>query len=179
MTTTRRSRKPLANSALVYVLKGLIPYTDANLKLSFAPGVFFRELARVERKAQAAQNAPGGKAHSPLSLRNAFYRAKKQGLVEVGDNGVPRLTREGWKRIKPYRPEKLMGSVRLMVIFDIPEEERHKRRHIRMLLKELHFEKEQKSVWTTAYDCRDYLQDEIKTLGLQNYIRIYECARIT
>lgn len=97
----------------------------------------------------------------------------------MGEDGIPRLTDEGWKRVKPYRPEKLRGSVRLMVIFDIPEEERHKRRHIRMLLKELQFEQEQKSVWTTAYDHRSYLREEIKTLGLQSYVRTYECARIT
>lgn len=65
-----------------------------------------------------------------------------------------------------------------MVIFDIPENERNLRDHLRLLLKELKFKKVQQSVWVCKYDFREYITAEIKENGLQKYVQVYESRKI-
>lgn len=61
-----------------------------------------------------------------------------------------------------------------MIVFDIAEADRRKRDHLRLLLKELSFRQVQKSVWITKFDHREYLQAEIKALGLEKEVQAYE-----
>lgn len=154
------------SSATQYVLSGLIPYTEANLKLTFKPSVFFNDLEKLDQ-------IKAGKK----TLKSAYYRAIKQGLVEIDEQKIPRLTKKGLKKVKPYKPERLKGS-RLMVIFDIPEERRYKRNRLRTLLRELSFNQVQKSVWTSDYDHRQYLRAEIADMQLQEYVKVYEASQI-
>ncbi len=65
-----------------------------------------------------------------------------------------------------------------MVIFDIQETDRHKRRQLRTLLRQLEFEQIQKSVWSTSLDSRVYLIAEINRLGLKNEVKIFESRPI-
>jgi CRISPR-associated endonuclease Cas2 len=164
------SNRELPDSALKYVLEGLIPYTDANLKLSFSPNTFFNDLENIGR--QKRRN------YRRQTFRNYFYRAKKQGLIVVDQNGIPRLTEKGRQKIRPYKPQKLGSSAYLLVAFDIPEEERTKRNHLRLLLKELEFTKVQRSLWASKYDHRNYLEEEIKAHELRDHVQVYECIRI-
>lgn len=148
-----------------YILEGLIPYTNANLLLSFKPNLFFNEL---EKKT----------GHNKRSLETAYYRLIKKGLVELDDNKLPRLTGKGHRKAKTYKPERLKFGANLMIAFDIPESERKKRRRLRILLQELSFRQVQRSVWETEYDYREYLRAEIAEMDLQEYVRIYEAAQI-
>jgi hypothetical protein len=114
-------------STTYYILSGLIPYTEANLKLSFKPSAFFSDLEKLE-KVNASQK----------SIKSAYYRAIKHGLIKQDGTGNPTLTKKGLKKVREYKPSKLKGSS-LMVIFDIPENERYKRDRLRILLRELSF----------------------------------------
>lgn len=153
------------NSTLNYILKALVPYSSANIKLVFKPASFFKDLEKTsKRKTQ--------------TVRNVYYQAQKQGLIKIDKNGMPRLTDKGRAKIGPYKPKLLKGSVRLMVAFDIPEIERWKRRRLRALLKELSFKQIQKSVWTTKYDYQAYVKEEIKELSLQKYVDVYEVHKL-
>jgi PaaX-like protein len=173
-----KSHKELPNSALRYILEALIPYSEANLKLAFKPNQFFNDLENIEKqKAWQSERQHDTKIYPRNTLRNAFYKAKKNGLVTVDHDGNPRLTEKGRQQIKPYQAVKLDKSARLMVI-DVPENERVKRRHLRTLLKELDFEMVQQSVWISSYDHRALLKSEIKEYGLQKYVRVFECAQI-
>lgn len=156
----------LPDSALVYILKGLaLSLSEANVKLSFKPGLFFDDLEKVSTKKR-------------LSLKNSYYKAIKNNLIELDVQGFPRLTNKGRKKLQLYEPKKLSNSAQLMVVFDIPEDERYKRRHLRTLLRELSFNKVQQSVWVSDYDCKDYLAAEIKNYHLQKYVVIYEVDRL-
>lgn len=162
----RDSRTPeLPDSALIYILEGLIPYTAANLKLAFKPNLFFNDLEKISRKKRQ-------------TLRNAYYKAQKQGLIGLDHEAIPRLTAKGRKRITPYVPKHHSKGACLMVAFDIPEAERWKRRRLRLLLKELSFTQVQKSLWVSSYDHRDYLAAEIKQYGLEKFVAIYEATRL-
>jgi FPC/CPF motif-containing protein YcgG len=157
--------KQLPKSSLEYVLRGLIPYTDANLKLTFRPYLFFRDLDKI---AYAKKR----------SLQNAYYKALRDGLIEMDDENVPRLTKKGWRKVRPYSPKELGKNARLMVIFDIPEQEAWKRKHLWRLLRELKFQQIQKSVWASPYDHRELLAAEVKQYGLEEYVQVYEALRV-
>jgi DNA-binding transcriptional regulator PaaX len=147
-------------SSTQYILEALIPYSKANMQLAFKPSRFFAELERLDRvKEQTA--------------KTSFYRAVRKGLVELDDQGIPRLTNKGNRRVLPFSAPKLKGA-HLMIVFDIPEVDRWKRGHLRTLLLELSFKQVQKSVWTSQYDHRELLKMEIEELGLGKEIRLFE-----
>lgn len=154
------------SSATHYILAGLIPYTEANIKLSFKPSAFFSDLEKLD-KVNTSRKV----------LQNAYYRAIKRGQIIFDDQGIPRLTPLGIRKIKLFKPKKLKSS-KLMIIFDIPEAEKYKRNHLRTLLKELSFKQVQKSVWMSEYDTREYLHMEIKQYGLQPFVQIFEARSI-
>ncbi len=148
-----------------FVLEAFVPYTKSNLLLAFKPSLFFDELEKRSGRKRR-------------SLESAYYRLIKKGLLELDDNRIPRLTDRGQKKVRTYEPERLKFGAHLMVIFDIPEEERHKRRRLRLLLRELSFRQIQQSVWESDYDQREYLRAEIAEMHLQQYVRVYEVAPV-
>ena len=150
-----------------YVLSSLIPYTEANLKLGFKPAVFFNDLEKLDRY-KAARD----------TIKMCYYRSVKNGLVEIDSAGTPHLTDKGLAQLKRYEPTKLQGTASILVIFDIPEEERRARQKLRTLLRELYFTQVQKSVWQTEYDVLDYLVPELQARHLYEYVQVYESARI-
>jgi DNA-binding transcriptional regulator PaaX len=156
-------KKPIDSTR--FILEAFIPYTKSNLLLAFKPSLFFNEL---EKKS----------GHKKRSLESAYYRLIKKGLIKLDDNRIPRLTESGQKKVRTYEPKRLKFGAQLMVIFDIPEEERQKRRRLRVLLRELSFRQIQQSVWETDYDQREYLRAEIAEMNLQEYVRVYEVAPV-
>jgi len=65
-----------------------------------------------------------------------------------------------------------------MVIFDIPEHQASLRRRLRVLLREWKFTQTQKSVWISNYDYGEVLVKAIKDLGVDEYVQVFECAKI-
>lgn len=151
--------------ATKYILKALVPYTDANLRLAFKPISFFNKLAKLSNQKER-------------TLRSAYYRAIKSELLELDSNNIPRLTDKGRDALKIYQPTTFGKDARLLITFDIPESQRIKRARLRTLLRELRFIKIQQSVWITKYDCREYLATEIKESGLTKYVIIYEAVKL-
>ncbi len=155
-------------SATHYILASLVPYTEANLKLSFKPHAFFDDLERLDRYADYKRS----------SLEVSYHRAVKKGLIDTSGRH-PSLTEGGERKLEKYQPKVLGEGARLLLIFDIPEDERVKRNRLRALLRELKFTYVQQSVWATKYDVLDYLRDEITANGLQAYVKLYESSPIT
>ena len=156
-------KKPLRErSALAYVLVALIPYSKPNLLLSFKPNLFFRELEKISR-------------YKESTLKAAYRRAQEQEFVKRHENIVA-LTARGRRKVAPFTAEDLEDG-KLMVIFDIPEDQRSKRRQLRQILKEWQFVPVQKSVWLTGKDYKDELVELIKELRINQYVKLYECIR--
>ena len=153
-------------SSLHYVLSGLVPYSEANLKLSFSPNRFFNDLEMLNSNDYRA-----------ATLQGSYYRAIKNGLVEISD-GMPRLTADGKRRLDRYQPQLLPNSAAVLLIFDIPESHRQLRNRLRATLRELYFTQVQQSVWQTEYDVIEYLTETIQAEGLEEYVQIYEAIRI-
>ncbi|OVE78551.1 hypothetical protein BVY00_02505, partial [bacterium G20] len=100
------SSKP--QSALIFVLKGLIPYSRQNMLLAFKPNAFFNELEKISR-------------YKRWTIEKAFYEAQRKELIAKEAN-VMRLTRKGRRIIQPFVAKHLSNDAKLMVIFDIPED---------------------------------------------------------
>ena len=161
----RRSKS--YTSTAHYMLSSLIPYTEANLNLAFHPNKFFNDLDKLS-----------GRKYKTGTLKVNYYRAIKQGLVQVDGDGIPRLTEKGNRQLRRYEPRKLKGEASVLVIFDIPEEERALRDRLRITLRELRFVQIQQSVWRSEYDVVDHLVDDLEASGLREYVQIHESIRI-
>jgi DNA-binding transcriptional regulator PaaX len=111
------------------------------------------------------------------TLQNAYYAAVKDDVIRIDKNGHVHIAEEMLALLKPYQPEKLRGSF-LLIIFDIPETDRWKRQQLRSLLRQLQFKQIQKSVWQSSSDSRVYLKQEIKRLGLETEIILYEARKL-
>lgn len=147
-----------------YILSGLVPYTEANFQLAFHPHAFFNELERIGKyKSNAA------------ALRTSYYRAVKQGLISIEDTS-PMLTDKGKQKLARSEPSILSGQARLIVVFDIPESERHLRSRLRATLREFHFHPIQQSVWESEYDVKQYVLEAIRAEGIERYVKLYESA---
>jgi DNA-binding transcriptional regulator PaaX len=147
-----------------FIIASLVPFTDPNLKLIFKPSQFFKDMSALQN---ISENA----------ARNAFYRLMKSGMVQMDDAGIPHITKKGLLALTPYTSKELKNS-RIMVIFDIPEQERWKRRQLRSLLRELSFTQVQKSVWVSKYDSREYIKAEVQRLELEYAVFMYEARKI-
>jgi CRISPR/Cas system-associated endoribonuclease Cas2 len=152
------------NSATYYVLEAMIPYTDANLKLTYKPNLFFNELEKIDRV-------------KINNSKNAFYRSIQRGLIDLDSKNVPRITEKGIRALAPFQA-KTINNASLMVIFDIPEVKRWQRSKLRIVLREFQFEQIQRSVWITKLDCAQYIEQEIRSLNLEKNIKLYESKEI-
>jgi FPC/CPF motif-containing protein YcgG len=151
------------DSALVFILKGLmVPYSEANIMLSFKPRLFFSELEKTTH-------------YKKRTLENALYRAYKEKLIEK-NGAVIDLTEEGERIVGPFVPQVLPKGARLMVIFDIPEDMATIRAKFRRVLKCWNFRQVQKSVWVTPYDHKNNIKEVITEFNLGDYIELYECS---
>jgi len=158
-------------SASHYVLASIIPFTESNLKLAFKPSAFFADLNKLS----------AGKSRQQFQLKtikSAYYRTIRQGLVHLENDGLPRLTAKGRRRLALYQPKILGKNARLLLVFDVPERLRYKRDKLRTILKEFRFQQIQKSVWESRYDSRQYLQEVIKEERLEEYIVVYESVAL-
>lgn len=157
-------KKPLRQrSSLVYVLVALIPYSKPNLLLTFRPSQFFKELEKVSK-------------YRRETLRDAYRRGVRSGYIKQVDE-QPKLTSLGKRRAQPFVATKLAQNSRLMVIFDIPEQQAGLRQQFRGLLRQWQFEQVQKSVWLSEYDYREALIEAIGELNLVGCVEIHESAR--
>ena len=154
-------RKARNDSALVHILKAFIPYSRESFVLGFSPNRFFNELEKSS-------------GYSRKTLEQSMRRARQQGLIEELDNKL-RLTVLGQRMARPYSAGKLKNG-KLMIVFDVPENQATARRQLRLLLRKWGFKQSQKSVWVSDYDHRESVKEAIKELRLQGYVKLYECA---
>mgnify|MGYP003382223627 CR=1 FL=1 len=146
-------------SAMSYVVEALIPFTDANMKLSFAPSAFFRELAETTDT-------------DSERLRRAYYRAKRSGVVRYVD-GHFAIDPAYIEKAQRNSVQRLQDGQSMLVIYDIPEDLAPKRRELRSLLRELEFAQVQKSVWQTPYNHLEPVLATIAMLHIKPYVQVF------
>ncbi|AKM78305.1 TPA: CRISPR-associated endonuclease Cas2 [Candidatus Wolfebacteria bacterium] len=120
---------------------------------------------------------------------NLVYRLKQQGLLEeVEKEGKKffRLTAEGKRKLtkskeSPSLPslyyEKEKDERFVIVMFDIPEQDRKKRAWLRAVLINLGFSMAQKSVWIGKVRIPQTLIDDLVKLDLDDFVEIFQVTK--
>jgi hypothetical protein len=114
-------------------------------------------------------------------------KLKKEKLILKNHSGELTITKKGkeYLQAKCERPSRCkkyeMGSFNekeiILFIFDIPENERHKRRWLRFYLDKFNFRALQKSVWWgTAGLPKEFLKD-LKKYEMLPYIHIFSVKK--
>lgn len=120
--------------------------------------------------------------YNPASYYNAIHRLTEKGHIKktkgTGQKDKKihiKLTEQGKKYIKKHQesiwrvPRKWDKKWRL-VVFDIPEEKRVYRDHLRRYLKILGFGKVQRSIWVSPYDFTKIIKRYAGKLNIAEYI---------
>lgn len=110
---------------------------------------------------------------SRRSFSSILSQLRRQGLVERRGEGrgVWRLTALGLSRSNAKKPH--AQDFRRLVIFDIPEKERHKRDIIRTELIMAGYTQFQKSVWVGQKPLPQGFLELIESFGLVNRVHIF------
>lgn len=147
-------------SALAHIIEGLLPFTDANLKLVFKSSEFFKELSDKTGKAES-------------SLKNALVQAKHQNLITQsgGNFTFSKEAKQLVERFKKLEATPLRSGY-MLVLFDIPQSHDVQRRLFVRELKALRFKQIQKSVWASDHDNRDIVLDIIAELKIGRFVAI-------
>lgn len=99
----------------------------------------------------------------------AIWKITKRGLAKL------RLLRENREDIGTYMKKK--DKKFKIVIFDIPEEERHKRSWLRSVLVSLDFNLLQKSVWIGKNKIPERLLHDLRRKSMLEYVHIFEVSK--
>lgn len=117
------------------------------------------------------------------ALSRALKRLRENGLIDFVDDNrlVYRLTDQG--RQKAVLAKLLMddqkwdGKWRIL-IFDIPEKRRVARDVLRSKLKVWGLTQWQQSVWVTKKNCAKELGSFIKSVGIEDWVKVFEADEI-
>lgn len=117
------------------------------------------------------------------ALALALKRLRENGLVElISDKElVYRLTDSGKDKAlwtKMILEDQPWDGKWRVVIWDIPEKRRMTRDLLRYKLKQLGFEKLQRSIWVTKKDCTKVLQDFINKVGIKDWVKVFESTEL-
>ncbi|MBI2595069.1 MAG: hypothetical protein HYW38_02330 [Candidatus Colwellbacteria bacterium] len=144
---------------------------------------------QMERKFWELQERGLSKKHPDdfLKRRNNFYsmlsQLKKDGLIQQ-KNGKWSTTALGRKKhqsmldrlpIKKY--ESKPDLTLKIIIFDIPEKEKHKRDWLRSRLKGMGFKKLQKSVWVGKFKLPEDFLEDLRDAKLIEYVEIFAVTK--
>lgn len=86
------------------------------------------------------------------------------------------ITPEGQKILQRNAPKK--DGVWKIIIFDIPEKQKHVRVVLRAKLKTLHFKKWQNSIWISPYALDEEIEQELKEIGGKFFVRLIKTTDI-
>lgn len=112
-------------------------------------------------------------------IAQSLKRLRENGLIDFVDDKelIFRLTDSGkdkalWIKMREEN-QKWDGKWRL-VIWDVPEKRRVARDLLRFKLKQLGFQRLQKSVWATKKNCTIELKDFIRKVGIEDWVMVIE-----
>ena len=135
--------------------------------LAYKPHKFFSYLDQLEKQTGASKN----------TLSVTINRAKRAGLIKIDSKtGNPVTTWRGKAKVM-VRPKKKTKHY-LIIAFDIPEKLRNQRDELRAYLKGTYAEPVQKSVWMTRYDIHEELNEVIKELELEKYVKQFMADKL-
>jgi CRISPR/Cas system-associated endoribonuclease Cas2 len=169
----------------------------ANLSGAFLEAGYGASRGRIEyiaqtrggRKERYPDDQERKKRHQYSQL---IYELKKDGLISITESGsgkkviyLSALGKKKLKRLKELKKISLPGpnycgekaNVFTIVTFDIPESEKRKREWLREALRNLGFSFVQKSVWLGKIKLPEGFLEDIKQLGLIDFVEIFQITK--
>lgn len=132
------------------------------------------------------------KHHQEQIFYSMLNRLKNQGLIDKKINDKKRtiweITKKGLEKLKIAKRKQTFfkrsinykkesdGKIKI-VIFDIPEKERHKRTWLRTILVSLGFSMLQKSVWVGKNKIPEEFLYDLKDLKMLSCVQIFEISQ--
>lgn len=149
------------------------------------------ELSKVKRERRRGDSERESKKQTHQRYFNMLYKLKRDGLITEKSKKERKffiLTRKGIARLqilkkRSKRPPlmskypKASAETLIIVIFDIPEKQRWKRNWLRAVLIRLGFTMLQKSVFIGKVKMSKEFLDDLRALGLTQYIEIFEIKK--
>jgi len=153
--------------------------------LSHYPGDYVTICSKIRRHAYSIQENRLKFSASQKTLRVTLSRLKQRGLLE-NKNGKWEITNLGSnyldkirKRLKlpKHTPKQHFGKPKKMIIvFDIPEDQKNKRRWLRIELFNLDFIMLQKSVWLGPTPLSKEFIKSLNDLKLLPYLKFFKAS---
>ncbi|MBI3638399.1 hypothetical protein HY227_01490 [Candidatus Wolfebacteria bacterium] len=162
-----------------------IDTTDANLSSGYgaSSGKIQYELSKIKKE----RNRKDLENELRRKYQKMIYKLKKDGLIEIknkNNNKFFTLTQRGKKKISALKNKLLgaeykkeQGDKIIIVIFDIPENQKKKREWLRWVLKNLEFKMIQKSVWLGKTKIPQEFIKDLNNLKLIDFVEIFEITK--
>ena len=145
---------------------------------------------RLDRRERERRGSPS-EHNENHRFRSLIYQLKKDGLIRISlqkDQKYFSITEKGKNildRLRKRKKELLPLSTYIphnddtlkIVIFDIPEKERRKRRWLTVVLQNLNFKRVQKSVWIGKTVLPEQLLHDLQRLHLLSYVEIFAISK--
>lgn len=127
---------------------------------------------------------PSLNVYKRQTLANALQKLKKEKLIRVGEDAVTismggqRYLKKRMNRLHFFdSPFSSSAPKNLLVLFDIPEDQRAEREWFRKQLQEFNYMMIQKSVWLGPSPLPKVFVDYVKSIGLKDCIKTFKLAR--
>lgn len=140
--------------------------------------ILFESAAHPQKKVELFYQSFKAQASKKI-LYNTIYRLVQLGLLEptfVKDEPAISITREGEKILRTYKPER--DGIWKLIIYDIPETQRHIRTALRARLAQLGFKKWQSSIYVSPYALDPELESELAQLAKRFFVRLIKTQEI-
>lgn len=125
--------------------------------------------------------------HETQRFYSVLNRLKREGLVgkkKAGRSSVWTITKSGLEKLRLLRRRsyptrdgkgnaKDNGTMWKIIIFDIPEKERHKRAWLRAVLREMGFTMRQRSVWMGRKKIPQEFIDDLRLKRMTGYVDLF------
>jgi DNA-binding transcriptional regulator PaaX len=112
-----------------------------------------------------------------MKSRNLIETEDYQHGITITEKGMQRLQQKDIQNMKIPLPDQWDGNWRL-VFFDIPEKYKKRRNALTSKLRELGFQKLQKSVWIFPFPCREEIRTVTGHYGVNQYVTCIETSYI-
>lgn len=168
-----------ASSDIVYLFAAIVvsPYGASRKQIERKMGELQEGGARTRSNSEEIKR-------KQQSFYSILYQLQRQGFIKKTKDRKLLLTilgREKYKKIQSrlpgrrYKPQ-TDNNVKV-VIFDIPEKERHKREWLRYQLRDLGFKMIQRSVWIGKKKFPQEFMEDIRDLKLLPYVEIFAITK--
>lgn len=166
---------PITKQVLLAFAEGILLPFEMNEAFLFDRSAFVRgglSYVRLRRREREA-----------FRLRNALYTLKRRQFITTrkkGDQLLFHLTDKGASTVlhlQCRRAPLCAGGTSVIVIFDIPEQERRVRQQLRLFLRSCEFRLLQRSVWLCDREVTVLLQRFIRDVGAEQWVKIFRVSQ--